>query len=372
MGESLLLWIIVLVTIVALTMYRLIAITSVQTQDSMDRRAAQSLALAPLFLTAGLISLLLSDSIPIWVRVLGTLSFLKGVFEGYVFCLYMTALRQGGAAVRRVGRWVVLGGGVLAVLDILRWEDSAPLLRYDIAIVAPGLPYYLYYLVLFGSCIALKLLAFAVLIRSMLAQHEEVTYLFRRICACTAFLLAILADGAIVIGLTGVFVWHTSNIRALVNLCFYIMLAVVGTLFLVSVIPQRLLRHLLGPLQRYYRSRRAQEGALLRDLHERLTRLRPDVRLRRHCSATRIMVEIADVRRLLGTNIMRTTPLTPMQEARWIMQYSRQAQPLTPGPYPPFPRVRRPRRYYVQLARAVQTLDHAANPHEQERYGNTP
>lgn len=184
---------------------------------------------------------------------------------------------------------------------------------------------------------ALNLMYFAwvvirIFIRS-LARHTDVVYIARRWICIGSYVVGVLIciEGLVNLGIA--IIWYNPPLIKMLSWIFhYVLFPLYGTLFLLGfIIPDAVLAWLVLPLRTREQRMREEQTSLLRKLHQLMIKLVPQVHfpmdnnnpLIEHVS---MLTEISDARRIIWSHKSHAHPLTPEEEAEYLIELLQKQQ----------------------------------------------
>ncbi len=133
--------------------------------------------------------------------------------------------------------------------------------------------------------------------------------------------------------------------RLALNTFYHVSLVVMVLLIVLNyILPDKILVKIVAPLASYKALRQQRQKELLRRLHQTMVNIVPGVQL--PCEAPvrdlRILIEISDARQIIWSLEQRLKPVTPQEEARYLLHLMHKKTVLTtPGTHSPPPTSRK-------------------------------
>ncbi len=148
------------------------------------------------------------------------------------------------------------------------------------------------------------------------------------------------------------------------KLIYYVILTAMATLIALSyILPEKFFVKVLYRISLHKDARQQQQQELLRSLHQTMVRIVPGVQL--PCKPVhdlRILIEISDARQVIWSLQQRLQPVTPREEAKYLLHLIDKNTVLTaPGDYSPAPTSRKNViKHNVIVAKRLQKLQKPA------------
>lgn len=299
----------------------------------------------------------------VWQRLVGVGSVQYGTFLYYMAVKQMFTRGRPQSLIRDKAFWMTaLVVGMIMVLDILLRGQPA----FDSPdAYTPSVFFYTEAILFYTSLVFWDILIVKVYLQAL----QRTTHLIdqSRFGLCVlAYFINLLGLLLVEVNLLLSLLKH-EEYRVLMNSLYHVTVYVMVVFVPLSyILPNAFFVRVLRPLSAYKTFRQKRQQALLRSLHQTMVRIVPGVQLSWESVESvrdlRILIEISDARQMIWSLQQRLKPVTPREEAKYLLHLLNKNTVLTtPGAYSPAPTsLKNVIKHNVIVAKRLQCLQRSA------------